>query len=227
MTALQTSDALRRPDDPAGAPPGDAPRPGRVVTVLSWNLLHSTGAVAADVARLIASVRPDVVAMQEATAEIDLLPRLLGGDYARAPLPGRGHGVACWSRAGFEAPPYVLPLPAGAFVRRVCQVVRLDGFSLANAHLSHGQLLNRRQLRTIAAALPANAAVVGDFNLVGPVLLPQFRDVGPRAPTHRMADLVPLRIDRCLARGLVCESAVRLARVRSDHHPILVRLRVV
>ncbi len=194
-------------------------------TVLSWNLLHGQGADAHDIARLIRIFTPDVVLMQEATGAIDLLPELLGGAYARTPLPGRLHGVACWSPSAFALPPAALPLPSGTFVHRVCQIVRLADFSLANVHLSHGQMLNRRQLRVIAAALPACAAVLGDFNLVGPVLLPHFRDVGPRAATHWMGDMVPLRIDRCLVRGMVCEAAFRLPRVRSDHHPILVRLR--
>ena len=76
----------------------------------------------------------------------------------------------------------------------------------------------------IAGHLPPQACVLGDFNLVGPVLLPGFRDVGPRNPTHRMADTVPLRLDRCLVRGVQCLEAVRLPRSRSDHHPIMVRL---
>ena len=198
----------------------------RSTTVLSWNLLHGNGAGVVDLARLVRIFAPDVMLMQEATGEIDRLPELLGGDYARAPLPGRRHGVACWSREPFSVPPLALALPSGAFVHRVCQIVQTDVFALANVHLSHGQVLNRRQLRVIAAALPSCAAVLGDFNLVGPVLLPHFRDVGPRQATHRMGDLVPLRIDRCLVRGLVCEEAFRLPRAGSDHHPILVRLRV-
>ena len=199
--------------------------PARATTVLSWNLLHGNGAGADDIVRLIRIFAPDLMLMQEATKEIDTLPDLLGGAYARTPLPGRRHGVACWSRQPFLAAPFALALPSGALVHRVCQIVQLAEFSLANVHLSHGQMLNRRQLRVIAAALPQAAAVLGDFNLVGPVLLPQFRDVGPRAATHRMVDVVPLRIDRCLVRGLVCEETLRLPRTRSDHHPILVRLR--
>ena len=84
---------------------------------------------------------------------------------------------------------------------RVCQILDLEDFTVANVHLSHGQMLNRRQLRRIAEVLPPRAAVLGDFNLVGPALLPGFRDVGPREPTHVAGDLVPLRIDRCSARG--------------------------
>ena len=197
------------------------------LTVVSWNLLHVAGANADDVFRLLDRWQPDLLLMQEATSDIDRLPSLAGGFYARAPLPGRRHGVACWSRLAFTAAPTTLPLPAGALIRRVCQLVALPGLSLANVHLSHGQWLNRRQLRIIAAALPPCAAVLGDFNLVGPTLLPGFRDVGPRDATHRMIDLVPLRIDRCLARGLTCENAVRLPLAGSDHHPIMVRLRAM
>jgi hypothetical protein len=105
-------------------------------------------------------------------------------------------------------------------VERVCQVLDLGDYAVANAHLSHGQVLNRRQLRRIAKALPAHAAVLGDYNLVGPCLLPGFREVGPRRFTHRMADILPLR----LVRGLVCRGTDVLPRERSDHHPIVVHL---
>ncbi len=208
------------------APGALAPVETRLVTVLSWNLLHGEGATVSDVVRLLRLFAPDILLMQEATEQIDTLPGLLGGDYLRTPLPGRRHGVASWSRDGFAGTPLVLALPAGAIVRRVCHLVPLHGCSLANVHLSHGQVLNRRQLRAVSECLPAHAAILGDFNLVGPVLLPHFRDVGPRSPTHRMGEMLPLRIDRCLVRGLACEAAFRLPRVRSDHHPILVRLRM-
>ena len=197
----------------------------RTVTVISWNLLHQFGATADDVAQLIERWQPDLVLMQEATHQIDRLPANIGGFYARSPLPGRRHGVAAWSRLPFHATPVDLPLPAGALIRRVCQIVDAGALAVANVHLSHGQFLNRRQLRRIAERLPPCAAVLGAFNLVGPPLLQGFRDVGPRASTHRMIDLVPLRIDRCRARGLACEEATRLPLQRSDHHPILVRLR--
>jgi endonuclease/exonuclease/phosphatase (EEP) superfamily protein YafD len=74
--------------------------------------------------------------------------------------------------------------------------------------------------------MPPRAAVLGDFNLVGPALVPGFHDVGPRQPTHRCGDLVPLRIDRCLVRGLVCSDAHALPLTSSDHRPISVRLSV-
>ena len=109
---------------------------------------------------------------------------------------------------------------------RVCQIVELDSITVANVHLSHGQILNRRQLRRIAKVLPHRAAVVGDYNLIGPALLPGFRDVGPREPTHVAGDVVPLRIDRCLIRGVACLEARALLREASDHRPIVVSLNV-
>jgi endonuclease/exonuclease/phosphatase family metal-dependent hydrolase len=195
-----------------------------ILRIVSWNLLRTTGASLDDVARLIALARPDLLLMQEATAQIDTLAAKVGGHLARAPLPGRIHGPAMWSPKPWPAPPRVLKLPPGTIVDRVCQVLYLGAYAIANVHLSHGQLLNRRQLRCIAEVLPTHAAVLGDYNLVGPAMLPGFRDVGPRQPTHRMGDIVPVRLDRCLVRGMICQQAEVLPRGRSDHHPILVKL---
>jgi hypothetical protein len=72
--------------------------------------------------------------------------------------------------------------------------------------------------------LPHRAAVVGDYNLIGPTLLPGFHDVGPREHTHIAGDIVPLRIDRCLIRGVACLEAKALLRETSDHRPIVIRL---
>ncbi len=193
--------------------------------IISWNLLRLVGATLDDVIRLIHDERPDLMLMQEATSDIDRLADRIGGYYARSPLPGRIHGVACWSPTPFLSVPQVHPLQPGTLIRRVCQIIDMGTFSVANVHLSHGQVLNRRQLRRIATFLPARGAVLGDFNLVGPALLPGFRDIGPRAPTHRMGDLVPIRLDRCLARGLECVETRVLPRRPSDHHPIRVVLR--
>ena len=194
-----------------------------VTKIISWNLLRLTGATVGEVAALVRRERPDLLLMQEATTAMNALPSLLGGHYARVPLPGRIHGLAMWSPSAVPVP-RVLHLPSGALVDRVCQIVELPGFSVANVHLSHGQLLNRRQLRHIAAHLPARAAVLGDYNLLGPALLPGFRDVGPREPTHVCADMVPLRLDRCYVRGLTCGRTAALDRAGSDHRPIMVRL---
>ena len=188
--------------------------------IISWNLLRLTGATVHDVAGLVRREQPDLLLMQEATEDMNQLPEILGGHYARCPLPGRIHGLAMWQPTPFLAPPSILKLQSGALVRRVAQIV-------ANVHLSHGQVLNRRQLNRIAQTLPARAAVLGDYNLVGPTLVSGFHDVGPRRPTHIAADIVPLRLDRCLVRGLHCVRSSVLPRENSDHHPIVVALEVV
>ena len=209
------------------SPPTD-PGPGvgsaTGLKIVSWNLLRRVGASVEDVVRLIEAETPDLMLMQEATHDFDALPRRLGGHYAWVPLPDRIHGLAMWSPSAWSGEPVVRALPPGSLIRRVCQIVEIGTFGIANVHLSHGQRLNRRQLRTIAAELPERAAVLGDFNLVGPCLVPGFRDIGPRRSTHRMGDIVPVRLDRCLARGLVCEEARVLPRGSSDHRPIAVRL---
>ena len=186
-------------------------------------MLRLTGATIGDVVALAKRERPDLLLMQEATVAMNALPQHLGGFYTRVPLPGRIHGLAVLSPT-CHARPRVVHLPSGALVDRVCQIIDLPAFSVANVHLSHGQVLNRRQLRYIATHLPYRAAVLGDYNLVGPALLPGFRDVGPREPTHVCADVVPLRLDRCYVRGLVCGQANALDRAGSDHRPIVVRL---
>jgi endonuclease/exonuclease/phosphatase (EEP) superfamily protein YafD len=188
--------------------------------IVSWNLLHSTGATLDHVITLIREEIPDLLAMQETTAAFDRLTQHVGGFYSRHPLPGRGHGLAAWSPVPFCEPPRAIKLQSGVFVERVCQLIHLDGVTVANVHLSHGQIMNRRQLRRIADHLPQCAAIVGDCNMVGPPLLPGFRDVGPRHPTHAMADVLPLRLDRCFVRGLRCAESAVLARIGSDHHPI-------
>jgi endonuclease/exonuclease/phosphatase family metal-dependent hydrolase len=209
--------------DPAAALPA-TPELKRTV-IVSWNLLRTIGASIDDVIRLIRDEQPDLLLMQEATTAIDRLEDRIGGHYARSPLPGRIHGVACWSPHPFISAPVVHPLQPGTLIRRVCQVIDMGAFAVANVHLSHGQVLNRRQLRRIATFLPPAGAVLGDFNLFGPALLPGFRDVGPKGATHRMADIMPIRLDRCLARGLDCVEARVLPHQPSDHHPIRVTLR--
>jgi endonuclease/exonuclease/phosphatase (EEP) superfamily protein YafD len=194
------------------------------VKIISWNLLRLKGASVHDLARLIRHEHPDLLLMQEATHDIGALVSIVGGDFARVPLPGRIHGLAMWSPTPMRQRPFTVHLPAGSMFQRVSQVLDLGDFAVANVHLSHGQVLNRRQLRRLARHLPPRAAVLGDFNLLGPALLPGFRDVGPRHATHRMVDILPLRIDRCLVRGLTCSDTAVLPRHASDHRPIMVRL---
>lgn len=195
-----------------------------MIKLISWNLLRLTGASLNDIVRLIRREQPDLLLMQEATREMDGLTMRVGGQYQRNLLPGRVHGLAVWSPIPLQSLPVVLPLQAGAMFNRICQIVEVGPVTIANVHLSHGQILNRRQLRRIAACLPYRAAVVGDYNLIGPTFLPGFRDVGPREPTHVAGNVIPLRIDRCLIRGIGCLEAGTLLREASDHRPIVVRL---
>ncbi len=207
--------------------------PGYPLRVLSWNLLRRRGAGVEDIRRLVEAHRPDLVLLQEATAAIDALPEALGGSYARREMEGRGHGPAAWSLRPFTAG--TVPLPPAArldfpvpvrrrLTGRIALVVRLDGIEIANVHLDHGQLANRRQLRHLLDQRPRLHAVIGDYNALGAVRLPGFADVGPRRATHRAKGVVPLRLDRCLARGLRGEAARALAYGASDHRPILVDL---
>ena len=191
--------------------------------IVSWNLLRDVGATLDDVVALVEREKPDLLLMQEVTRPFEALQARLGGTYAWEPQPGRRHGLAMWSQVPFKTP-VVSALMPGAWFERICQIVTIGEIGIANVHLSHGQRLNRQQLREIAHRLPLHAAVLGDFNLVGPAMLPGFRDVGPRWPTHRMVDIVPLRIDRCLVRGLRCDQRFVLPRQRSDHRPISVHL---
>lgn len=194
--------------------------------VISWNLLRRVGASQAEVIDLVAAERPDLLLMQEVTDGFETLGEVLGGSFAWRRQPGRIHGLAMWSAVPWVTAPVFDSLPRGAVFRRLGQIVTVGELGIANVHLSHGQRLNRRQLRSIAAVLPRRAAILGDYNLVGPALLPGFRDAGPRWPTHHMIDVVPLRIDRCLVRGLRCEEARVLPRRGSDHRPICVTLSV-
>jgi endonuclease/exonuclease/phosphatase (EEP) superfamily protein YafD len=197
--------------------------------VLSWNLLRRVGARAEDVAGLIRSHKPDLVLLQEATEDIESLPDLVGGHFHRHGMAKRIYGLAAWSAEPFD-PTLALRLPAsvipGKVPPRLAQLVKFRGIHFANVHLSHGQFLNRWQLLHIAQVLEGPAAIIGDFNAVGAIALPGFRDVGPRRRTHRAGNVVSLRLDRCMARGLACDASEVLEKGASDHHPIVLNLAV-
>ncbi len=195
--------------------------------VASWNLLRRVGAEAQDVARLIHAYQPDLFLLQEATEEIGTLPSLVGGHFFRHPMQKRIYGLAAWSPHPFprtsalRLPASVLP---GRVPPRIAQIVKFQGISFANVHLSHGQFLNRFQLHHIAYALEGPAVIMGDFNAVGPIRVPEFRDVGPRQRTHKASNIVSLRLDRCLTRDVRWLGGKVLERGPSDHHPILLEL---
>lgn len=197
--------------------------------VASWNLLRRVGAEAEDVAKLIHACRPDLLLLQEATEEIAALPSLVGGHFFRHPMQKRIYGLAAWSphvfprTSAMRLPASVLP---GRVPPRIAQIVKFHGISFANVHLSHGQFLNRFQLHHIAYALEGPAVIMGDFNAVGPIRVPEFRDVGPRKRTHKASNIVSLRLDRCIVRDVRCLDAEVLDRGPSDHHPILMELSV-
>jgi len=199
----------------------------RRLRLISWNLYYRRGAAAADVAALIARNNPDLFLMQEATRGIDHLPRLVGGRFVNLPWTGKSYHLAIWTpHENLKVEALDLPLSrvGGVFPQRAAQIVRVKGLSVANVHLSHGQWLNRRQLRTIAREVTGPLAIVGDFNALGPIILSGFADVGPRETTHFAQKVVPLRLDRCLVRGVDCLNAETLARGPSDHRPILIEL---
>ena len=202
-------------------PTHSADNPMRVV---SWNLLRRVGAGVEDVARLVKIHHPDLLLLQECTEDIVTLPSLVGGHFFRHPMQSRMYGLAAWSPHPFPAPTEIrLPgsiLP-GRVPPRLAQLIAFRGITFANVHLSHGQFLTRFQLRHIIEQLEGPAAIIGDFNAVGPVGLQGFADIGPRRRTHRAGKIVNLRLDRCIARGLVCSASEVLAKGPSDHHPMV------
>ena len=141
--------------------------------VISWNLLRLTGAAVEDVAALIAREKPDLMLMQEATEPHGRRCRRWSAAISTG-CPGWGASTASASgactasrrRARCSLPASRLP---GRLPRRRAQLVQLGDITFANVHLSHGQLLNRRQLARIAAALRGKpSAIIGDYNMVGP-----------------------------------------------------------
>lgn len=195
--------------------------------IASWNLLHRSGASVEEIATILESEKPDLFLMQEVTSEIIKLPGLIGGHFLYQPWSGKTYGMAIWSPSLIkQASPIDLPysnLP-GSFPKRAAQTIRINDMTVANVHLSHGQILNRRQLSKIAQNTDGPTVIMGDFNAVGPVKIREFDDVGPRFPTHKAQKLIPFRLDRCLIRDLECSEAKILDPRGSDHHPIAVSL---
>ena len=199
----------------------------KTMKIVSWNLLHKSGAMVDEISRIIDLERPEIFLMQEATEQIDCLQDYAGGQYQRQEWPNKRHGLAIWSsRTIAETRPVALPysrLP-GSFPQRRAQLIDVAEVTIANVHLSHGQVLNRRQLTTIANSTEGPTVIMGDYNAIGPVKLKQFKDVGPRKITHTAQRVMPFRLDRCMVRELHCNEAWTLHRGGSDHNPIVVEL---
>lgn len=199
----------------------------RGLKIVSWNLLHTTGAIAKDIAAVIKNEKPDLFLMQEATPVIDLLPTFVGGHCYHQPWPKKSHNLAVWTAEGLEAN-RALKLPRsrmpGALPQRMSQLIVVDGITIANVHLSHGQILNRMQLRRIARSTVGPTAIIGDYNALGPIMLKGFDDLGPRGSTHQAQDILPFRLDRCMVRDLCCDNARVLSRGVSDHKAISMTL---
>ncbi|MCP4316361.1 MAG: endonuclease/exonuclease/phosphatase family protein [Hyphomicrobiales bacterium] len=196
--------------------------------IISWNLLHRSGALVGDISALIEKHQPDLFLMQEVTGAIEPLSASVGGQYYTQSWPGRRHGLGVWSRMPLQDP-RALELPSsklpGKLPTRFAQVLEIADITIANVHLSHGQILNRRQLRLIARSTDGPTAIIGDYNSIGPVVLRGFSDVGPRGSTHHAQEIVPFRLDRCMVRKLHCSNARTLLRGPSDHRPILLDFR--
>lgn len=187
--------------------------------IISWNLWHRAGALVGDIAALIEAEKPDLLLMQEAKQPLEGLHNLVGGYVHWQPMQKRVYGLAAWSPHELGNT-HSVPLPISPFPFRVpprlAQLLVLDGITFANVHLSHGQILNRRQILTIAQATEGPTVIIGDCNAVGRIRIPDFAEVGPLDPTHRLQT----RLDRCLVRNLACTQSRVLARGPSDHHPI-------
>ena len=198
--------------------------------IISWNLLHKSGAMVEEIAELIAGEQPHLFLMQEVTDEIEKLTSLAGGSFYRQPWPEKQHGLAIWSSEKSSSMTRPLKLPVsrvpGSFPRRMAQLFKIREITIANVHLSHGQLLNRHQLTVIAENTDGPTAIIGDFNAFGKINMRDFFDVGPEKHTHRAQRVVPFRLDRCMVRQMRCTKSTRLSKGRSDHHPIMMELMV-
>jgi endonuclease/exonuclease/phosphatase family metal-dependent hydrolase len=195
------------------------------IKVISWNLWHRGGAMLDDLAALIEAEQPDLLFVQEAKQMLQGLDQMVGGHVHWQPMQRRVYGLAAWSPHSL-LDLHSIPLPVSPFPIRVpprlSQVVNLKDVTFANVHLSHGQVLNRRQLLTIAHATSGRTVIIGDCNAVGHIWLPEFDEVGPVGATHKLRT----RLDRCLVRDLSCLTSRVLDRGPSDHHPIEVVLKI-
>ena len=169
--------------------------------------------------------------MQEVTPAHGRAAAKVPGHYHRLPWPGRIHGLGGLEPAQFRdaahaAVARLAPArpPAAAGAARSCRSARsLSPMSICRTASCSTAASSLR----IAAALHGKpSAIIGDYNAVGPSLIPGFADVGPREVTHFGGNVVPFRLDRCLAHSLACTFAGTLDFGPSDHKPIVLDLQV-
>jgi endonuclease/exonuclease/phosphatase family metal-dependent hydrolase len=198
---------------------------------MSWNVLRQRGATPQDVAHLARKHRADIVLLQEASDEFAKLTTLMGGHWKGRRFEGGSDGLGAWSANPFGQIEWIdLPTARGGrwYRPRLTMVLQLQTGAIANVHLSHGQRAVRRQLRIAADAVGAAGAVIGNMNMIGPSGLgwgpDRWRDAGPKAPTHTVKGILPLRLDRCLVKGWQVKATTTLDHGPSDHCPIVVDL---
>ena len=104
---------------------GAVARDAHPVKIISWNLLPRRRRLARRGGEADPRRAAGPVADAGGHGRDGRLTHEVGGSYARAPLPGRIHGPAIWSAAPMPQAPLVVPLPSGAIVHRVCQVLDL------------------------------------------------------------------------------------------------------
>jgi hypothetical protein len=193
-------------------------------------LLRLEGAAVHDVAALLERERPDVLLMQKSPSTWTCCRRRCPATITACP------GPAASTARGLEphnfATPHILPLPAsrcpGRLPQRRSQIVQVG-----RHHLRQRPSQPRPAAQPPPAAAhrrrPARQAV-GDHRRLQRGRSqpdPGFADVGPREVTHFGGDVVPFRLDRCLAHCLgLHASPARSISAPSDHKPIVLDLQV-
>jgi endonuclease/exonuclease/phosphatase (EEP) superfamily protein YafD len=200
---------------------------GKTLKIVSWNVLRLTGATLQDIAALVGQEQPDILLLQEASAQSVDLPGLIGGVVAFRAFVGGADGLAVWSPTALPPIEYLTleHNPAQPHKRRRCaMILRFPTYTLANIHLAHNQRLLRRQFASVATVCAPRAIIIGDFNAVGSLTRSGWQDCGPRAITHMARGVLPFRLDRCMVRDWEPRSARALPKGRSDHKPIVVEV---
>jgi len=202
LPVLDTAPILRPAMAPIfSTPSSDRRPPNDRLRVVSWNLLRrvvGSGGIESNVAKLVKSHHPDLLLLQECTEEISK-PALAGGRafFSSHPMQARIYGLAAWSPHPFpqsNCHPAALFHPAGtgaATAGRRSFPFMASPSPMCN--LSHGQFLKSLPAATHHGADEGPAAIIGDFNAVGPVGFQGFSDI--RAAQAQ--PIAPAKSSRC------------------------------